>query len=140
MGWSSGQSGNPAGRPKGSKDRRTLLFQELLPYSDQLISKAVALALQGDPSMIKLCLDKLIGNARSVDRPVELKNFSGDLAAQGQVVLDALGKGRITPSEGSAILGALATQARLVELEELVQRLDALEQRENAGAGDDHAV
>ena len=78
-----GQSGNPAGRRKGSKDRRTLLFEELVPHGGALVSKAVSLALEGDQQMLALCLNKLIPNIRPVDRTASFKKFTGSLTDRG---------------------------------------------------------
>ena len=63
--WQPGQSGNPNGRPKGSKNKITLLKQvleaELREASKskmpEVMAKALELALQGDRSMIKLLLE-----------------------------------------------------------------------------------
>ena len=60
-----GVSGNPAGRPKGSKNAITLLKQSLeLQLRDQaapdmgaVLEKAVELALDGNSNMIKMLLE-----------------------------------------------------------------------------------
>jgi hypothetical protein len=60
-----GQSGNPAGRPKGSKNAITLLKQSLelqlreqaAPDLGAVLDKAVELALDGNPAMIKMLLE-----------------------------------------------------------------------------------
>ena len=60
-----GVSGNPAGRPKGSKNQITLLKQSMeLALRDQaapdigaVLDKAVELALEGHPGMIKMLLE-----------------------------------------------------------------------------------
>lgn len=60
-----GVSGNPAGRPKGSKNKITLLRQSLelqlrqqaAPDLPGVLQKAVDLAMEGDASMIKLLLE-----------------------------------------------------------------------------------
>lgn len=60
-----GVSGNPAGRPKGSKNQITLLKQSLelqlreqaAPNMAAVLDKAVELALEGHPGMIKLLMD-----------------------------------------------------------------------------------
>jgi hypothetical protein len=68
-----GQSGNPAGRPKGSKNQTNLVKQaiegqlvdELANNAGDILAKAISLAKQGDPTMIKLLLDKLLPTARN---------------------------------------------------------------------------
>jgi hypothetical protein len=60
-----GTSGNPAGRPKGSRNQITLLKESLelqlreqsAPDLPGVLAKAVELALDGDRSMIKLLLE-----------------------------------------------------------------------------------
>ena len=79
MSYKKGRSGNAKGRPKGTPDRRTLLFQELVPHGDQLISKAVAMALNGDSQMPALCINKLVPNPKSVDRLVKISTMKGPL-------------------------------------------------------------
>jgi hypothetical protein len=67
-----GQSGNPAGRPKGSKNKTTMIKQalegqlvdQLAVDAGDILAKAINLAKQGDGAMIKLVLDKLLPNAR----------------------------------------------------------------------------
>src|SRR6516225_9807088 len=52
-----GRSGNPAGRPRGSRNRSTLAAQLLLQgEAEALTRKAVELALGGDPTALRLCL------------------------------------------------------------------------------------
>lgn len=61
-----GQSGNPAGRPKGAKNRSTELRSLLEPHAPALVEKAVQMALEGDTVALKLCLDRIIPTMRSV--------------------------------------------------------------------------
>lgn len=127
MPYTKGKSGNPNGRPKGSKDKRTLLFQQLVPHGGKLVQKAVALALDNDPAMLALCINKLIPNPKPVDRPVAVKGLTGTLTERGDKVINATAKGEITPAEAQILLGALASQAKLQEIDELTQRIEALE-------------
>ncbi len=70
--WKAGESGNPNGRPKGSKNKVTLIREALEENAMEAISKdvvlvlqkAVELALDGDGAMIKLVADKFIPNAK----------------------------------------------------------------------------
>ena len=52
--------GNPAGRPRGSRNRATLLMESLLADDAEAIGrKAIAMAKQGDMAAIRLCMDRL---------------------------------------------------------------------------------
>lgn len=63
--WPKGRSGNPAGRPKGTKNQITILKEALelrlrnkAAYKiEKVLDKAVELALSGDRLMIKLLLE-----------------------------------------------------------------------------------
>lgn len=64
MQFQKGRSGNPSGRPRGSENTRTQLSRLLQPYADQLINKAVELALGGDTIALRLCVERLIPKAK----------------------------------------------------------------------------
>jgi Family of unknown function (DUF5681) len=66
-----GRSGNPAGRPRGSTNRATKSAVAMLDgEAEALTRKAVELALGGDASALRLCLERIVGPRRG--RPVEL--------------------------------------------------------------------
>jgi len=61
VGWLKGQSGNPAGRPKGAKNKTTLAAESLLKdHAEAITQKVIDLALQGDLLALKMCLDRLL--------------------------------------------------------------------------------
>jgi len=127
MPYRKGQSGNPRGRPKGTPDRRTRLFQELVPYGEELVTKAVSMALEGDSQMLALCINKLIPNPRPVDQSVSVSTLKGSLSEKGDAVLRAMANGKLTPTEASTLVSTLALQAKLVETDELTKRIEVLE-------------
>lgn len=129
--WNQGQSGNPKGRPRGIKDKRTALRALLEPYSGPLVQKTVALALEGDTTALRLCLERLIPPVKSKDEPVTLEDVGSTLTEQGQGVLRSMLAGRITPDEAGALMQAISAQARVVQVEELNERVDALERTLN---------
>ena len=60
MPFEKGESGNPAGRPRGSRNRATLLMEGLLADDAEAIGrKAIEMAKQGDMAAIRLCMDRL---------------------------------------------------------------------------------
>ena len=70
-----GKSGNPAGRPQGSRNKATLAMERLLNgEADRLTLKAVDLAMKGDTTALRLCLESLDERAREA---LELKYGDG---------------------------------------------------------------
>src|SRR5688500_2289463 len=63
--WKPGQSGNPAGRPKGSKNRGSILSQEIFDEkAAQLVVKAIEEALAGDRSLLRAAFVRAIPTPR----------------------------------------------------------------------------
>lgn len=70
-----GQSGNPLGRPKGSKNKITMmklalegdLRAQIRPHMAEILEIAVNMAKKGDTSMIKLLLDKTLPTTKASD-------------------------------------------------------------------------
>ena len=119
------------GRPTAQAPTSRLRFERALhqPGGPMHLPRkiAVSLALSGDPQMLALCINKLLSSPKPVDRTVRIEDFTGNLTERGEQVITALTEGQITPTEGSTLLSALATQAKLVELDGLVKRIDVLE-------------
>jgi hypothetical protein len=59
-----GRSGNPAGRRTGSRNKATLAAALLAGESEALTRKAIELALAGDPTAIRLCIEWLLQPCR----------------------------------------------------------------------------
>ena len=56
MPFEKGESGNPAGRPRGSRNRATLLMEGLLADDAEAIGrKAIAMTKQGDWRLAAWC-------------------------------------------------------------------------------------
>jgi hypothetical protein len=64
-----GQSGNPAGKPKGTRNATTVAMEALMDgESEALTRKAIELAKAGDMTAIRLCLERILPPRK--DRPV----------------------------------------------------------------------
>lgn len=134
MAFNKGKSGNPKGRPRGAKGKAAELRELLKPKAPDIVKKVVQLALGGDSTALRLCLERIIPPIKSKDEPVNIPNLDGTkpLTEQAQVIITAIGSAEISPSEGSTILSAIASKARVDEIDELAKRIEALE--EKAGA------
>jgi Family of unknown function (DUF5681) len=125
-----GVSGNPDGRPKGSRNKSTLALEALLDgQAEALTQKAVDLALAGDITALRLCLDRILPARR--DRPVSFKmvpiNTANDAKAASAALLDAVAGGNLTPSEASEIGKLIDGYVKSIEVTEVLARLDRLE-------------
>jgi hypothetical protein len=125
-----GQSGNPAGRPVGSRNKATLAIDALLDgEGEALTRKAIELAKAGDMQALKLCMDRIVPPRR--DRPVAFtlpKIESPAKAASAMAaVLQAAAEGELTPIEAGEIAKLLDVYVRTVEVTDLTKRIEQLE-------------
>jgi hypothetical protein len=125
-----GTSGNPSGRPIGSRNRATLLAEQLLEgEAEPLIRECINLAKKGNIHALRLCLERVIPirKERSIELGLPTAQNALDLAANLQRILAAVGEGRITPGEAQALTEVLNSQAHLFETADMERRLQALE-------------
>ena len=125
--WQSGKTGNPAGRPKGLRDKRALLRYKLTRNLPAILKTLTDAAKGGDIQAAKLILERTLPALKSTAETLTLPGADTP-ASQGRTVLGACAQGDITPDEAATLMQALAAQGRLVEVEDLAQRVGALEE------------
>ena len=126
-----GQSGNPAGKPKGARHRTTLAMEALLEgQAEALTQKAITLALEGDGPALRLCLDRLapVRKDRHVQFDLPAIETTADLPKATQALLAAVASGDLTPSEAADIGKAVDAHVRAIEATDLHVRLARLEE------------
>jgi hypothetical protein len=125
--WKAGISGNPDGRQISNPARQLLLSK-----SEELVKKAIELALTGDVSAINICLSRIIPSYRPQQAPVKLDLGTPDsLVDIGRLILSATGDGHCPPDVAAQLLQGIGTLARVTEIETLKDRLVALERAIN---------
>lgn len=126
--WKPGESGNPKGRVPGVEKIRHLLD----PHREQLVAKAVELALAGDSVALRLCLDRIAPPPKAEAPPVVIPGLAEarSMSDKARVILNATGEGIISPDAAATLLGAIANASKIIETEELAQRIAALEVRD----------
>ena len=112
-----GRSGNPTGRRYGSRNKKTLAAAVLLDgEAEALTRKAVELALAGDQTALRLCIERILPPCR--ERPVRFTlppiESSEDISAAMNAVTAALARGIITPGEAERIANVVDTFARAI--------------------------
>jgi hypothetical protein len=127
-----GQSGNPAGKRPGTRNRATRALEELLDgEAEALTRKAIELALGGDMAALRLCLDRILPARK--DRLVSIEiptiNTAEDAKAASAALLAAVAAGSLTPSEAAEIGKLVDSYLRAIETTEVLARLEKLEKR-----------
>ena len=123
-------AGNP-GRQKGTRNKATLAAEALLDGEvTALTRKAVDMALAGDTTALRLCLERIAPPRK--DRPVPFtlpKMESADDAVRaGAALLQAVAQGELTPMEANELGRLVESYVKALEVSDLAKRLDRLEQ------------
>ena len=131
MPFQKGQSGNPAGKPKGCSKRVQLLNQLVMPAREEIVKKAIELAMDGNETMLKFLLERMLP-ARPKEEPIELEQeLTGSMAEQAGQIMEFMTSGAIAVADGTAMLSGLTSRCRIVETTELLERVEALEAKAN---------
>jgi Family of unknown function (DUF5681) len=130
MPFEKGESGNPAGRPRGARNRATLLMQHLLADEAEAIGrKAIEMAIAGDLAAIRLCMDRLAPVHR--DEPVAFGlppiEKPADIVAATASIVAAVSAGELTPSQAAAVSKVIDVHVRAIESKDFDERLTKLE-------------
>lgn len=74
-----GEIRNPHGRPKGIRDKRAIFRDMLEAKAPELVQKAIDMALAGDASAMRLCIDKILPTLKQIDADVDVRHSLDDL-------------------------------------------------------------
>jgi len=125
-----GQSGNPDGRAPGTRNRATMLAEQLFDgATSALANKAVEMALAGDPQALKLCVGRIIAPRRhraSGFALPPLKN-AADLAPAMTAIAAAVADGTLSTAEAWELSQFVETCIRVIEAVDFETRLQRLE-------------
>jgi hypothetical protein len=99
--------------------------------AEKITRRAVELALKGDSTALRLCLERIAPPRK--DRPV---NFAlphieavADLPKASAALLDAVASGELTPMEAAELGKLVEAHAKAVEVTDLQERLIRLEEQ-----------
>ena len=124
--WQPGRSGNPAGRKPGTGSVQQLRVQvELL--IPEIIQVLAAKAREGDIGAARLLIERVVPALKPVEDPQALQIDEGYLSNQAKSVVALAASGDVSIGQASQLVSALGTVAKLIEVDELLKRVDALE-------------
>ena len=126
--WKPGESGNPAGRAPGTGEVAKVRAA-IAGRVPELLEAMMQRALAGDVGAARLLLERAVSPLNAAEMPQRLSLPAGTLTEQGRSVLKAVAAGELAPGQGAALVGALGTLARVVEIDELTGRVAALEKQ-----------
>ena len=127
-----GKSGNPAGRPRGSRNKATLMMEQLLEdHGQEILDKLIARALEGDTHAIGIYMDRTM--PRCKERTITLdagpiRNLQ-DVVNVAAAIVDALAQGEITPTEAEKAMNILRFPLDAVLALDLERRVAVIEQK-----------
>jgi hypothetical protein len=130
--FAKGASGNPAGKPKGTRNRLTRALDDLAAVDAlQVLAKSLELAKDGDVSAARMILHRAWPVPKSrVIEGVELpplKSAADAVAAMGKIT-SAVSAGMLTLEEARDLTAIIEAFRKTHELAEIERRLSALEQ------------
>jgi hypothetical protein len=125
------------GRPHGSKNKRTLIGNELLEkHGEALVRKGIVLALKGDVSLLRALLPYVL--TRPKDRPAATGPLPlatiQDLANTLDSIAKRVAEGDLPLDQTRDIINIIEERRRLIHTEELEARVAKLEQALSSNA------
>jgi hypothetical protein len=132
-GFQKGQSGNPAGKPKGVRNRATLMAEKLMQDdAEQVVRAVVEKAKQGDMTAARLIIERIapVRKGRPITLDLPDAKTSADLAGAMASLVRAMATGEVTPDEAATIAGVFEIRRKTIESVDFEERLAALERRE----------
>ena len=128
-----GRSGNPSGKPRGTRHKTTMAVQTLLEgEAEALTRKCVELAMEGDTTALRLCMERLAPAVKS--RAVNLRlppiETAADILKAQAATIGAMANGDITPDEAVTIANVLEAKRRTIETVQMEERIARLEQQQ----------
>ena len=134
MPFEPGQSGNPAGKAKGTRNKVTLAIEALLDgEAEALTRKAIELAKAGDMAALRLCMDRLAPPRKDRLVMFELPTITcaADAVKASAALVAAVAVGDLTPAEAGELGKLIEAYVRALEATDFAARLENLERANN---------
>lgn len=130
-GWQPGQSGNPKGRPVGSRNKKNVIAEEFEKDGSAVARVVMDAALEGDMQAANMVLQRLSPPLRARAEKVTFElTPDAPLHQQANQVLASVAEGAIDPETGKLLIDCIQSVAGIRAVDELEARLIALEEKQ----------
>ena len=133
MRFQPGQSGNPAGRPRGSRNKSTVIVEKLLDDSaGEVTTAAIAQAKAGEPAALRACIDRVAPRLRHRPLDFDLPELVtlADTPPAINAIMQGLACGELDLEEAAALMKGVR---------EFIQAIVAIEHAKRAASPAAHA-
>ena len=122
--FKAGQSGNPNGRPKGSKNRYTELREALKDDLPDLLATLKELALAGDMAAMRLLLERVMPSKKQEANTVDIPELEEAETFQDKAdaILSAVAVGKLAPEHGVALINAIGSMVKPLKVDDAVAK------------------
>jgi hypothetical protein len=123
-----GQSGNPAGRPPGSRNKlRAIVEEALAPALPDLLDQVLELARDGNIQAMKLIFAQLPRERETIELALPPITSMAEIAAANQAIVTAIAAGALSPESGQRLASLLQLQMQMIEWVEFGQIIAGVE-------------
>jgi len=130
MTFKPGQSGNPAGRPPGARNKRTIMIEKLLDESAEKLMQLGINRADDDRMVLRLFLQRILPRAKASPVAFELPPIAtaADALAAMNKIRQGLADGELTTAQATEMAALVEFMSRVVadtDHEQLIQKLEA---------------
>lgn len=124
--WKKGVSANPKGRPKNILDRRAIHMNLVVPHAEDLVTKAIKMALAGNERMLDMLVSRLLPARPKEQAPLININFSSidDYKERCNLLDASLEKGKIGLTTYKVLTEAMHKRFEGIEMHDRIQQLE----------------
>lgn len=127
MTFTKGKSGNPAGKPKGTRHASTKLRDAIASDMTAIVAALVEKAKDGDTSAAALLFSRTLPPLRPQSDPPDVEITGTTMDERAEAITAAALAGDLSPTGATELMSLLAQQVRIAEVTELAERLERIE-------------